>query len=784
LRYLGYAIRVLARTPWFTCGVVATLALGIGANSAMFSAIDAILLRPLPLPDGDRLVRVSEIREGVGATNIAPPRLADWSQMSSAFAALSGYATDDVVDTTGEFPERLRRAVVAPGFLDVLGLEPARGRGFETGEHSLGGPAAVMISDRLWRNRGADPDILGSTVRSGGQSFVLAGVLPAQVRILDSDVDVWAPFPMDAPFARSRDPAWLAGIGRLHPGVTLEQAQADLERVQALLAEQYSGIDRAIGVQVTPLKDTLVGSARQSLWFLFGAVTVLLMIACTNIAALLLARAAHREREAAIRYSLGASRSSIVLQLLTEMAVIAFAGAVLGTLVAEGAVHAIRGLAPSLPRADEIAVDGRTLLYTIVCGLAVTLACGVLPALRNARRPHAPAARALISPRHSLQWTLVGVQLALAVTLLAGAGLLVRSIDALSRVESGFDASRVLAFGVTGRFGEAGGSDGLVRRINGTLDELGALPGIEAAATASALPGVPGELQKVFELATGRAETEPQLIAENRVVSPSYFATMGIPLEAGELCRRPTGSADAREIVVNRAFADRYFSGRSVLGLELRGDSAGRIAGVVADARELGAHREPIPTVYGCLDATSAAPWFLVRTTGEPLAAARAIRAKLAELEPLRPVYDLAPLAERIAGGYAQHRLRTLLLALFAAMALSLACVGVYATLSYVVSLRAREVGLRMALGATARSVVARFLRQTLRVVAGACAAGLALSIAFTRTLEGMLFGVAPTDPITLAGVVAIVVAVAALAAAIPAARAARVEPLAALRDE
>jgi putative ABC transport system permease protein len=366
--------------------------------------------------------------------------------------------------------------------------------------------------------------------------------------------------------------------------------------------------------------------------------------------------------------------------------------------------------------------------------------------------------------------------------LLAGAALLVRSIESLSRVDMGFDASRVLAFNVTGRFGEAGGYDGLVQRINGTLDELRALPGVETAATASVLPGVSGEQQRTFELVASR--TDAELIAASRVVSPSYFATLQIPLVTGELCRRPASSADDREIMVNRAFADRYFAGRSVLGLELRGDSNGRIVGVVGDARELGAHREPVPTVYGCFSAPSAAPWFLVRTSAEPLASARAIRVKLSELEPLRPVYDLAPLEARISDGYAQNRLRTLLLVLFAAMALSLACLGIYGTLSYIVGLRTREIGLRMALGAPARSIVAQFLLEALCVVGCACAAGLALSFALTRALSGMLFGVSPTDPITLSGVVAVVVAVAGFAAAIPAARAARVEPMAALRNE
>jgi predicted permease len=784
-RNARYGIRVLARSPVFTLIVVLTLGIGIGANGAVFSVVDNVLLQPLPFPDADRLVRLGEIRVGAGVTSIAPVRLQDWTRMSSTFEAISGYFTSDAIDTTGDLPERLRQATVAPRFLDVWGVPPALGRGFADEEHRFGNTNVVLLSDRLWRARGADPTVPGRTIRSAGATVSIAGIMPS-FQFPDRNVDVWAPFPVDAPFTQAREPAWLTGIGRLKAGVTLAEARADLAAVQSRLAEQYGGIDGEIGVHVESLKENIVGSARGSLWLLFGAVSVLLFVSCTNIAALLLSRATRREHEIAVRYSLGASRAAVVAQLLTEAAILGFAGALASLPVVVLASKAFFFLAPDLPRVDEIEIDARLLLYLTVSAIVVASLCGLVPAVRSARGTDSigSSARAPVSPRHSLQWSLVGVQVALSVTLLAGAGLLLRSAEALSRVNAGFDPTRVLTFGVTGRFGEPGGYDGLVQRVNRTLDELEGLPGIESATTASALPGVPGQKQEEFELAEGRAAAEPALIAVSRIVSPSYFETLRIPLLGGELCIRPTSAQGRREIMVNRSFAERYFPGRSVIGLNLEGASAGRIVGIVGDARELGADREPVPTVYGCFSAPSAAPWYLVRTTLDSAAAARATREKIAEIEPLRPVYDIAPLEERIGDAYAQNRLRTSLLGFFAVAALSLSCLGVYGTLSYIVSLRSREIGLRITLGAVSSDIVVQFLTKVLWVVGIACAVGLALSFVFTRFLSGMLYGVTPSDPTTLFGVVALVVGVALVAALFPALRASRIDPMQALREE
>src|SRR6185369_10032728 len=318
MRNARYAIRTLARTPGFTVTVVLTLALGIGANTAVFSAIDTVLLRPLPFPDGDRLVELTEVHEGSAETRIAPVRLQDWNRLNVTFDGIAGHYVDDVVDTSGELPERFRRAFVTRGFFDVLRVQPAMGRGFVASEHTVGQPIANILSDRRWRRLGADPSIVGRTIKVPYTSVITIGVMPADFQFPAKDVDMWSADDADATWAQSRALTWLTGIGRLRSGVTLAQAEADLNRVQALLASQYPDTDRNVRVRVAPLKDAVVGDSRASLWLLFGSVSVLLLIACTNIAALLLSRATRRQHEISIRYSLGGSRATVVWQLLTE----------------------------------------------------------------------------------------------------------------------------------------------------------------------------------------------------------------------------------------------------------------------------------------------------------------------------------------------------------------------------------------------------------------------------------------------------------------------------------
>jgi predicted permease len=788
-RNLRYAIRSLARTPTFTITVVATLALGIGANSAVFSAIDAILVRPLPYSEPDRLVHVAELRDEA-ETPIAAARLEDWNAQSDTFEAITGYFTEDVSDTTGEEPSRVRWAGVAPDFLEVWRVAPTMGRDF-TPADTQQRPTVVMISERLWRERfGADPNVLERTIRLGdpvGFPFQIVGVLPASFLFPDRNVDVWFPDFTNFALGRNRNFLRYTGVGRLRSGVTFEQARANMNSVQARLAEQYPDNDAAVQVRLRPLKDVIVGASRGSLWLVFGAVSLLLLIGCANIAALLLARALRREQDVAVRYSLGATRRSVAAQTLTEAAVLAGAGAIVGLLVAVSASAAFRRLAPDLPRLDEVGLDWRILTYTAASTIIVALACGLAPVVRNLSGAQSlvRAGRGQVTGRHTLQWSLVGVQVALSVTLLAGAGLLLRSFEALSRVDAGFEPSRVLAFRVSASNFEFVNSD-VPARVNRTVTALAALPGVESAAVAGFLPGV-GEISAgEIEIAEQGAEGDP-ILAEYRNMSPTYFESVGIPLVTGELCRAPADAFEpgrATEAMVNQAFAARYFPTRSPIGLHLGGGSSARITGIVANAREGDMASAPIATVYACVATSGATPWFLVRTSGPPVQLAATVRARLRELEPTRTVYDLAPLDVHIGDARAESRLRTLLLTLFAGTALGLTCLGIYGTLTYVVSLRRREVGLRVALGALRSDIVGQFVGKALRVVGIACVAGLILALAFTRLLSGMLFGVSPSDPVTLSAVVAVVVGAAVLAATFPAARAARIDPIQALREE
>jgi predicted permease len=792
VRNVRYALRTLARTPGFTVAVVLTLALGTGANSAVFSAIDAVLLRPLPFPDSDRLMRLTQTQENSAETNIAPVRLEDWNRLSATFEAITGYYVEDVSETSGSLPEKVRRAWVAPRFLEVWGVTPALGPGFTAADQDAGVPGA-LISDRYWRRRfDADPNVLGRSVQVENAAIPIVGVMPAAFLFPDRDVDLWSPVRMGSRLARARYATWYVGIGRLEPGVTVAQARSDLAAVQSQLGELYPESDRNMGVEVEPLKAATVGSVRSSLWLLFGAVSVLLLITCTNIAALLLSRATQRRQELSVRLSLGATRAALAAQMLTEAGVLALAGSALGWLVALGASAALRSVAVDLPRMDEIALDRRVLLYTLAMAATATFVCGLLPAIRAARGGFAGGAtyagRTQVSSPGSLQWLLVGAQVALSVTLLAGAGLLVRSFQELSRVDPGFDAGSVLTFRMSGNWAETADDRRLVQRIDGTLDALRALPGVDTAATAVFLPGVPAQYESTFELVEARTGAEARMVAENRIVSADYFATMRIPLLGGERCgRQPPGGT--RDVAVNRTFASRYLAGwPSAVGLHLSTASGSsppaRIVGIVGDARERGLDREPGPVVYTCLSAPNPTPYFLVRTHGEPLALTQTVRGRMKELEPGRAVYDIAPVEERIGDAFTQNRLRTLLLVLFAVTALSLACVGLYGTLSYVVNLRRREVGLRLALGAARTDIIRQFLVQGLRVAALASLCGLMLSLALTRVLSHMLYGVSPSDPVTLSSVIAIVLVVAGLAALVPATRAALVDPMRVLRDE
>ena len=791
IRNLRHAARALRKTPAFTVAVIATLALGIGANSAVFSAVYAVLLRPLPFPHSERLVTLAQARREDHQPFVAPIRLEDWNRLNSTFQAISGYYSQDDSELSGDLPEKLRRAFVAPRFLQVWGVAPALGRNFTPQEEHFGGPSAVLISDRLWRRRfGANPNAIGKALRIGRGSVPIVGVMSASFQFPERDVDLWSPSPSDAPFAQSRDLTWFNAIGRLKPDVTLAQVRANLAAVQADLGRQFPKPDAQISVNIEPLQEATVGGVRKSLWLLFGSVSLLLLIACTNVAALLLSRAAGRQHETSVRFSLGASRASVAGQLLTEALLLSLVGAGLGLFVAAASSAIFRALAKDLPRVEEIGLDWKLVVYTLVCAVGAALVCGALPAIRGSRRnlavSLAQAGRSQAGGRNPVQLALVGVQVALAVTLLAGAGLLLRSFQELGRVAPGFDPSHVLTFHISTSWAETNDYKVSAQRLQRLLDGLRATPGVESAASVLSLPGVPNLYQVELQTLEGRAETEPRMLAQSRAGTASYFQTMRSPLVAGDVCREQSNTSAA---MVNRSFADTYLGGTAALGRHITEPgnayiSPTEIRGIVADTRDNGLDREPVPTVYWCYGANQPGTYFLVRTHASPETMVETIRRKVRELEPMRSVYNLVPLTDRISDAYAENRLRTILLTFFAVTAIALACVGLYGTLSYLVSVRQREIGLRLALGALRAQIVRQFLAQGLRVSVAGCLAGLALAAVFTRSLAGMLFGVSAWDSLTLAGVAALVVAVSAIASLLPALRAARLDPMQVLRED
>ncbi|HLW55394.1 MAG TPA: ABC transporter permease [Candidatus Angelobacter sp.] len=790
---LRFALRMLRRAPGLAAAVVVTLALGVGANTAVFSAIDAVLLRPLPFPHGDQLMLLRQYDRKLKGTSefVAPVRLNDWYRMNSTFQSITGYYSEDISETSGALPEKITTAWVAPHFFEVWGVPPALGRTFSAEELKFGGPVAAVISDRLWRRRfNADPRVLGQKLHYGKFGATIVGVMPASFLFSDRTVDIWQTVPTDSPYSQSRESTWYTVVGRLKPGVSLEQARSDIALVQSQLEVQFPATDASLSVNISPLKEITVSRSRQSLWILFAGVTLLLLIACSNIAGLLLARSTQRAQEISIRFALGAKRKAVVAQLLTEVFLLALLGSLAG-LALSGVVEGVfRSMARDLPRVDEISINWRIVIYSLGCSVATTFFCGIFPALRSTHSNTAAflahGGRTQVSTRGSLHWALAGTQIAQAVTLLISAGLLVRSMRELGRVMPGFDPSHVLNLHISASWGETVDMKGLTQRIDRTLDALRATPGVEAAATSATLPGVTPDRPAELKVLEGDLDPSHKMVVDNRFVSEGYFSTLQIPILEGEACKNTAGPTG---IVVNRSLADSYFSSQPAIGHHLQSTAfpsfpqTGVIRGIAADVREQGINAEPMPTVYWCISAPLPDPNYLIRTRAEPMAMADTLRHVINRMEPTRSVFDVTALDDLLSNSLAENRLRTILLTLFAVIAVCMASIGLYATLAYLVGVRHREVGLRLALGAQRWQIGARFLSQGMRVCLLGCIFGLAFAAASARVLAGLLYGVSPYDLSTIAAVVALVLIVAASAMLIPALRAARTDPMEALRE-
>ena len=772
--------------------VSATLAIAIGANSAIFSAIDAVLLRPLPYPSPDRLVSVYESNQSARQATalVAPVRLEEWNRLSRSFDGLAGCFFENVTDTTGPLPERVAAMRVSPRFFAVLGVGAAAGRVPGGDEYRIGGPAVLVMSDRYWRSRfNGDASAVGRTLRLGGVDRTIVGVMPPSFQFPDPKTDVWMPAQLPPMLQNeAREARFYQAVGRLRPGVTSEEAGQDLALVQNSLAKAFPKTDGGWSATVTPLAEERVAGFRRSLWLLFGAVALVLVAACGNVACVLLAEACAREHEIAVRFALGAGRSALVWQLIAEGLALAIVGSAAGLLLARWAITGIRELAAGVPRAADIAVDTRIVLFGLILGAATTVLFALVPAF-HATRPIvsdrlARTSRTQLGGARFLQRSLVGAQIALAAVLLVGSGLLVKSFSRLQHVPPGFDSHGVLAFRISAQWSEMPAA--LMNRQVRTLERLKRVPGLQSAAFSSLVPAgldlPPGQFTIV-----GRDAGEP-LFAYSRQVSAEYFQVLSIPILAGDTCRDDPAEAPFTKVLVTQAFADRFFPGEDPIGHGiLRAAPAGvdaRIIGVVGDVRENGLAKDPPALMYTCgMNPYWPDPYYLVRMSAGHRVSTAAIRQALGEVDPDRALYDVASLDDRLSETVATPRLDSMLLGLFAAMGLLLAALGLYGMLSQFVATRRREIGLRLALGAPLRHVVLRVASLAALPTVAGLAAGLACAFAGGRVLAGLLFGVSAHDPVTFALVPIALASAAGAAMVVPTRRAIAIEPSEALKD-
>jgi putative ABC transport system permease protein len=788
--------RSLLKRPAFLLAVVFTLMLGIGANSSIFSVIDAVLLKPLPYPSGDRLMALFESnpRKKVPHGMVAPVRVEEWNRLNHTFTGIAGAYTENVAETSGALPEMLLCSRVSARFFSVLGTSPLIGRIFSPEEELENGPYAAVLSERLWRRRfGADPNILGKQLMLGRGGHPIIGVVPDSVRFPAINVDFWIPSKLPAVVMRSREARFDITVGRLKEGVSMQAAQADLAAVQGNLALQYPATDQNWTAIVEPLKEGSVGGVRQSLWILFGAVSLVLLIACANVACLLLAQANRRGREIAVRFSLGARRGQVIRELLLEAFCLAIPGSLLGLGLALAGSSLFRRAATMVPRADEIHLDWRIVLFTLSLSVVTTVLFGMIPSIRATRNEVAgvlaQGSRTEVQGRHALERLLVAGQIALAIVLLVGSGLLIRTLSRLGRVSLGFEPEHVLAFRVSASWGEVSNNARVALRLYRTLEVVRTIPGVEGSAITIGLPGGGEAYAGQFKIVGRDTDLQGEkLFADMEVATPEYFRVLGIPMLAGHTCEISLDSKTPRYILVSNSFAQRFFPGQSPIGHHITTEgnpTPTEVIAVVSDVRRYGYAKDPKPVLYFCgLPGYFPGPQYLLRTSGDPMRVAEAVREKVRSIEPSRAVYDTKRLSDHVASSLTTTRFQTMLLTSFALTALLLAAIGLYGVTSFLVSQRTREIGLRVALGAQPRQIFAQIVRQGAVMTGAGVTAGLIAAAILSRSIASLLFGVAPVDPITFVAVPLVLSCVAAAALWPPAHRATRVDPIDALRQE
>jgi predicted permease len=807
LQDLRHAVRVLLKTPAFTAIVVFTLAVGIGANTAMFSIVDGVLLSGLPFRDADRLVDLNEVERADRTRGaVAPATFADWQRLSTSIETMAAYRqrTYNVALEAGE-PERLPGAMTSSTFFDVLGTGPILGRQFTREDAAPGQGQHVVLSYGFWqRNFGGARDVVGKTVRLNGTPYDVIGVMPATVNF-PQGANFWIPAAYDLPAdgagpdpRQDRGAHYLRAIGRMKAGASLASVNAELATISDQLSAAYPDeSSNFIGV-ARPLHEQLVGAARTPLLVLLGAVGCVLLIVVANVSNLLMARATVRARELAIRAAVGADRLVLIRQLLTESLVLALAGGVLGVILAFWGVDLILALDPGdVPRVAPIGVNGAALAFATTLSVVTGVLFGIVPAWQ-ASRPELQSAlkenaRGTTGEGHRryARAGLVLAEVSLSLVLLVGAGLLFRSLMTLLDVPLGFTTDRMITMQMAPT-GDSYRSPGqLIGFWDRVAESAAAVPGVESVALASGLPLTGGRSLIAFNV-EGRplAPLSQQPLAYWLDVSPGYFRTMGIPVVRGREFERQDAVESPTAILINDAMARREFPNQDPIGqrFSFGPDESGQpqwatIVGVVANVRQYRADQEPVPMAFGVHTGNPRAPMnVIVRTAGDPMTLAAPLRAALQAIDATLPVSQPRTLGAVVGASLTQRRFNMTLLAIFAGIALVLALAGIYGTVSYAVAQRVNEIGIRLALGATGPEILRLVLVDALKPVAGGLVVGLIAAFGLARGLQGLVFGVSPTDPLTFLSLPAVLGVVAFLASLVPALRATRVDPLEALR--
>lgn len=805
LQDLRYAMRVLATNRAFSAASILVLALGIGANTVIFSVINAVLLNSLPYPDSDRILIVFEsniqhqTQEAVAAANFL-----DWRDRNQVFESIAAYREESVSLTGSDRPERVYSLVTTSDLFSVLRVKPIVGRVFGRDEENLGTSRVAVISQSLWEHRFAsDPNILGQKLTSNGESLAIIGVMPGGFRF-PGDSDLWIPPRHVVPehvlrpsvdMTANRDSQYLNVIARLKTGVTQQQASANMDAVASRLEQLYPNDNEGHRVSLMTMRENAVGTIRPALLVLFGAVGFVLLIACANVANLLLARGASRQREMAIRTALGASRLRLVRQLLTESVVLAFAGGGLGILVALWGFNALIAFIPTdISPTKAIQIDGTVFGFTLVLSLFTGVAFGVVPAWQTTRSELNDVLKdggrgsSIGRRRNNARSFLIVSEIALSLVLLIGAGLMIKSFIRLAGVKPGFETANIATARLSLPAAQYATPSSRAMFFQQVITRLQTIPGVQSAAAISRLPLTPGNSSRSLNL-EGQTAPSEGFNADYRVISPGYFRSMGIPLLTGRDVDESDHNRSAGVAIVNDTLARRFWTNETALGKRVRieGDQNQwmEIVGIVGDVKHFGLESQVKPEIYIPYFSD---PWpfmtVVVRSKSDPAALSAAIRSDVWAVDKDIPIPDIRTMDQLLSTSISRPRFNMLLLGIFAAIALVLSAVGVYGVMSYSVVQRTHEIGIRMALGAAKSDVLRLVVGQGMRLLLVGIGLGLAAALVLTRVLTTMLFGVAPSDPTTFVLIPVLLAGVSLAACVIPARRATKVDPIVALRYE